>query len=116
MPKDIPADVKQEVTDPFSSGAWIHLLEIVIPTQTTQRIARNTEDVTYDETTFTAGNFEIGDMHFGDDGSFPRIAITIPHDRDKTIEQIINETYGGEAGSVKVIKAGENFLDVAIPA
>ena len=116
MSRELPSDVKQDIVDPFSSGAWFHLVEIVIPGQTTQRIARNTEDVVYSGDTFSAGNFEVSDIEFKSDGSFPRIVVTIPHDRVKTMESILNATYGGDAGSVKVIKAGEDFLDVAIPA
>ncbi len=116
MPKTLPSNVKQDSIDPYSGGAWIHLVEIVVPTQNTQRLARNTEDVTYAGDVFSKFNLDIGEQTFNSDGSIPRITLRVAQDVDRTIEDIINATYGGENGTVKIIKVGENFLDTAIPA
>jgi phage-related protein len=116
MPKTLPAAVHQDAIDPYSGGAWMHLLEIVVPTQNTQRIARNTEDVVYAGDRFTKFNFDVSEQVFSSDGSVPRVTVRIAQDRAKVVEKIINDTYGALNGTVKIIKAGEKFLDVAIPA
>ena len=116
MPKDLTAAVNQDALNPYSGGAWMMLCEIVIPGQTTQRLARNTADVEYDSNTFTKHNLDIGDQTFSGDGSIPQITLKVFQDQTKALETIINDSYGAQAGSVKLIKVGANFLDTPIPA
>lgn len=116
MPKNLPSSVAQDAVQPYSGGAWLYLAEVVIPTKNTQRIARNTEDVTYADSRFVKGNFDIGGMQFSSDGSIPRITLRVAQDRAKALHDAVESTFGALGGSVKIIKAGENFLDAAIPA
>lgn len=116
MPKDLPSSLKQDSIQPYSGGAWLWLTEIVIPTKNTQRIARNTEDVVYADDRFTKGNFDLGGMTFSSDGSIPRITLRVAQDRAKALHDAVEQTYGALGGTVKIIKAGEKFLDEAIPA
>ncbi len=116
MPKTLTGPVNQDAIDPYSGGAWLHLLEIVVPTENTQRIARNTEDVTYAGDKFDKHNFDVSEQIFSSDGSVPRVTVRIAQDRNKIIEKIINDTYGALDGTVKIIKVGEKFLATAIPA
>jgi phage-related protein len=116
MPKTLTPSINQNLADPYSGGAWIHLCEIVVPTQTTQRLARNTEDVAYAGDTFDKFNFDLSEQVFSSDGSVPRVTLRIAQDRTAAIEKIINDTYGALGGTVKIIKAGERYLDQAIPA
>ena len=116
MPKTLTGPINQDSIDPYSGGAWIHLCEIVVPGENTQRLARNTEDVAYAGDQFDKFNFDLSEQVFSSDGSIPRVTLRVAQDRARTIERIINDTYGGAGGSVKIIKIGEKFLATAVPA
>ncbi len=116
MPKTLTGQINQDVINPYSGGAWMALCEIVVPTQNTQRLARNTEEVTYAGNVFDKFNFDVSEQVFSSDGSVPRVTLRVAQDRNATIEKIINDTYGALGGTVKIIKAGEKYLDTAVPA
>jgi phage-related protein len=116
MPKTLPAGMKEDLILPNSGGAWMWLCEIVVPTKTTQYIARNTEDVTYAGQVYTKGNIDINGQVFNSDGSLPRVVIKVAHDLNRTIEQIVDETQGALGATVTLIKVGEKFLSAAVPA
>jgi len=116
MPKTLPANVAEDSIRPYSGGAWLVLCEIAIPTQNTQYLARNTEDVTFAGQDYDAHSFDVSEQIWSCDGSVPRITLRVAQDRSRAIENIINDTQGGIDGTISVIKVGENFLDTPIPA
>ncbi len=107
----LPPFMEKDVIDPYSGGAWLWLCEIVVPTQTTQRIARNTEDVRYGGEDFVAGNFVPGRIPLAGDGSIPRIQLRVAQDETRTLENIVNATKGGTGGTVKLIRTCEKYLE-----
>ncbi len=116
MPKTLTPSVNQDVINPYSGGAWLYLCEIAVPTQSTQFLARNTEDVVYDTQRYTKANVDIGDRVFSGDASIPRVTLRVHQDAGKEIERIVNDTFGALNGTVKVIKVGEKFLAPPIAA
>lgn len=116
---DIPAAIQKEIIDPYSGGAWLWLCEIAVPGYSTQRLARNTEDVVYGGSggdAFTAFNLEVGDQVFSGDGTIPRVTLRTFQDVDRTIEDIVNAAEGALGADVKLIRVNENFLDTPVSA
>lgn len=114
----IPSEMHKDLIDPYGDmGAWIWLVEIVVPTQATQRIARNPVSVVYGIITFVAGNFEPpGQIPLVGDGSIPRIQLRVAQDGTGTLENIINATKGGENGTVKLIRTCEKYFNSPVKA
>ena len=102
--------------DPYSGGAWLWFAEIAIPGYNAIRIARNTEDVVYAGITYTANNFDIGLAPLTGDGSVPRIMLQVVQDAEHTLEDKINVTQGAGGGTIKIIRAHEDFLTEFITA
>jgi len=114
---EIPSFMEKDLIDPYSDmGAWLWLAEIVVPTQTTQRIARNTEDIRYGGEDFTKDNFDVGCIPLAGDSSIPRIQLRVAQDEVGTLEGIVNATKGGVNGTVKLIRTCEKYCDLSIEA
>jgi phage-related protein len=116
MPKTLTSSINEDLILPYSGGAWLRLCEIVIPGETTQRIARNTEDVEYDSETYTKGNFEVGEQEWNSEGYIPRVTLKIAHDINHTIEEFVEDTFGALGATVSVIKVGSRFLTTPVAA
>lgn len=116
MPRTLSSSINKNLNDPLSGGVWLWLCEIVVPTQNTQNLARNTKNVTYDSTEYTKHNLLIGNQEWNSDGSIPRVTLQVAQDINRTIEDIVNATEGAVDGTVKLIKVCDKFLDTAIPA
>lgn len=113
----IPPAMHEDLIDPYGDmGALLWLIEIVVPTQVTQRRARNAVAIVYGVTTFVAGNFDVGRIPLSGDGSIPRIQLRVAQDPDKTLEGIVNATKGGENGTVKLIRTCEKYFDSPVKA
>ncbi len=112
----IPPFMEKDLIDPFASGAWLRLVEIVVPTQDAVYIARNTEDVHYDGHDFEKFNLQISEQMFSSDGSIPRVTLRTFQDISRKIENIINATEGALGGAVKLIKVNEKFLTSPVEA
>ncbi len=114
---NIPPLMHRDIIDPYGDmGGWLWLVEIVVPTQATQRIARNTETVVYGGTKFPKGNFDVGRIPLVGDGSIPRIQLQIAQDETGTLEDIVNATKGGENGTVKLIRTCEKYFNSPVKA
>jgi len=96
------------------NGAWLWLVEITIPGYEIIRLARNPVDVSYGGTLYTASNLDVGVPSLTSDGSTSRAALRVFKDSDRTLETKINATKGACKGSVKIIRAHEDFLEAAI--
>lgn len=116
MSKNLPTEVNRDAIRPYSGGAWLALCEIAVPTQATQYLARNKEDVTYIGQKYTKHNLDVSPQIWTCDNSVPRVTLRVHQDINRTIENIVNESLGAVNGTVKLIKVGEKFLDEAIPA
>ncbi len=104
------ADILAALIDPYSGGAWVWLAEIEIPGYSAIRLARNTEDVIYSGNTFLANNFDIGLSALVGDGSIPRIVLRVVQDGDQVLEDQVNASEGACGGTIKIIRAHEDFL------
>jgi len=115
---EITPAMHEDLINPYGDmGAWLWLVEIVIPTQATQRIARNTVAVVYGVTSFAAGNFDPpGRIPLAGDGSIPRIQLRVAQDGTGTLEGIVNATKGGENGTVKLIRTCEKYFNSPVKA
>jgi len=78
-------------------------------------IARNTDDVTYDQTEYAKGNFDFSGQEFCGDGSIPRVTLRVSKLQNQ-LEQIINATQGALGGQVKLLKVNNNYLNEPVPA
>jgi len=113
----LPPFMEKDVIDPYSGGAWLWLVEIIIPTQTTQRIARNPADVRYGGKDFIKSNFDPPSrISLVGDGSIPRIQLQVAQDGTGVLENIVNATKGGENGTIKIIRTCEKFLEMPAAA
>ncbi len=113
---DIPPAMHKDLIDPYSGGAWLWLCQIIVPGYATVRIACNTEDVIYGEKTYDKFNLDIGEQMFSGDGTIPRVTLRVFQDRNRRIEDIINETEGALGAKLKLIRVCEKFLDNPISA
>ncbi len=114
---DIPPMMHEDLIDPYGDmGAWLWLAEIVVPTQTTQRIARNTATFVYGVTPFMASNFDVGRIPLAGDGSVPRIQLRVAQDETGALEDIVNATKGGENGTITLIRTCEKYFDSPVKA
>lgn len=113
---NIPPFMHKDLIDPYSGGAWIWLCEIAMPGQATRRLARNTEDVTYDSNLFDKFNLQIGEQMFSGDGSIPRVTLRVFQDANRVIENMVNETEGALGANVKLIRVNEKFLNTPVSA
>lgn len=107
----MPPELHESIIDPYAGGAWLWLVKITIPGYSPLWYVRNTVDVTYAGRLYTKNNFKIGLATLSGDGSVPRSALVISQDADYTLEDRINATQGAGGGTVKVIRAHEDFLD-----
>ena len=107
---EITSLMQAVLIDPYSGGAWLWLVEILIPGYDIIRLACNTEDVVYAGNTYEKSNFEVGLQPLVSDGSVPQIMLRVAQSADHTLEDIINETQGGDGGSIKIIRTHEDFL------
>jgi len=110
----IPPFMEKDLIDPYSGGAWLWLAEITIPGQAVQRLARNTEDVTYDGNLFERFNLQIGKQKYSSDGSVPRVTLQVRQDRDRRLEKAIDEAETMLGAHVKLIRVNEKFLDTPV--
>jgi len=107
----MPPEMHAALINPYSGGAWLWLTEIRIPGYSAILLARNPVDVIYAGQTFDADNLEIGMSPLIGDGSVPRTLVKVAQDGDYTLEDKINATKGAGGGSIKIIRAHEDFLD-----
>jgi len=110
----LPPLMQKMLIDPYSGGAWIWLVKIEITGQATQYIARNTEDVVYYSQTYTKGNVDISGQQYTGGCSVPSVNIRIAQDGTGTLEGIINDSNGGEDGTVTLIRTHEDFFTDSI--
>jgi len=113
---DIPDFMHKDLIDPYSGGAWLWLCQITVPTQTIQRIARNTEDVNYSGNIFDKFNFDVSEQIFSSDGSIPQVTLRVFQDVNRRMENIINATEGALGADIKLIRVNEKFLSTPVTA
>jgi len=113
---EIPAAIRADLIKPYSGGAWLWLAEIVIPEQTTQRIARNTEDIKHAGKTYKGWNFTPGKQTFAGDGRIPRFSLQVAQDPDGVLEGIVNASRGAKNGVIKLLRVNEKFLNYEVAA
>jgi len=110
----IPPAMHRAFIDPYSGGAWLWLVEISIPGFATIYLARNTENVVYAGREYEKFNFDLGLSAQAGDGNIPRTMLSVVQDADYTLEDKINATQGGAGGTVKLIRAHEDFLNTSV--
>lgn len=113
---EIPPFMHKDLIDFVAGGAWLWLVEIVVPGYNVVRIARNTENVHYGEDDFQKFNLQIGEQIFSGDGSIPRVTLRTFQDYNRAIEDLINEAEGALGAAVKLIRVNEKFLDIPVAA
>ncbi len=107
---EMPPLMHSLLIDPYQGGAWMWLFDISIPGYTTVYLARNTENVTYAENTYTTDNIDVGLAGLVADDSVPRTIVKVAKHPDYRLENKINATQGGGGGTIKIIRVHEDFL------
>lgn len=98
-----------------SDGAWIILLDIEIPgIETVVTICRNTEDITWNGTTYIAFPFEIGDVSEDSKGTLPSIELKVSNVA-QVLQSYIEEGQGGVQSTVTLRVVHSKHLDVTTP-
>lgn len=113
---EIPPFMHKDLIDMVAGGAWLWLVEIVVPNYAAVRIARNTKDVRYGVDLFDKFNLQIGEQIFSGDGSIPRVTLRVFQDMNRRVEDIINESEGALGAEVKLIRVNEKFLHLPVAA
>lgn len=110
----IPSFMLADLIAPYSGGAWLWLIEVIVPGYDTVRLARNTEDVFYGTHNFPKSSFAVNKQVLSGDGTIPRLALRIAQDETHNLEAIMNATKGMGNGSVKIIRTCEKFSDTPV--
>ena len=113
--EDLPSNLQNDLIRPNRPNQWLWLCRFAVSGQTTQYMARNTEDVNYDTTDYAAMALEVGNQTKGGDGSIPEVTLKVTA-LNETLYDIIQATQGAVGGAVKLIKVNSDFLETAIPA
>ena len=113
---EIPAELLAALIDPYSGGAIIWLVEINIPGYAAIRLSNQKVDIVYAGTTYLRWNLDVKLASLSGDGSIPRIMLSVAQDANYTLEDKINATEGAGGGTIKIIRAFEDFLDDKIKA
>lgn len=104
----LPADLILEKNRVASNSPWLILLEVSVSTSTLS-LVRNTEDIVYNSTTYTAFPFEIDSTQQTSKGEIPSLSLRVCN-----INQVMQsyiETYDGLIGNViniKIVSKPEN--------
>ncbi len=73
----LPSALRLEKNKLAATQPWVLLLELTLPDTTVQRLAQNTEDVTYGAQTWTAFSFKMGEQGQSGDGKIQSVTIQL---------------------------------------
>jgi len=90
-------------------SVWIILLEITLTDSTTLRLARNTEDITFDGDVYTAFPFEIDSIGQHSKGEIPTVRLKISN-ITQLMQPYLEELEGGIGSTVKIIVVNSAHL------
>lgn len=109
--KTLPANLILSKNALASTDPWILLLEVTIPTDPVQtlRIARNTEDVTFQGNVYTAFSFEIDTVTESSKGELPSVSIRVSN-VNQMMQSYIEEYDGLISQPVKLIVVNAQYL------
>jgi len=99
-----------------STGAWIVLLEITLPSPSTDviRLARNNEDITWDGENWVGFPFEIDEIGESNKGEIPQVVVRVGN-VTRVIQAYLEEAGGGIGAAIKVMVVHSGHLDLTTP-
>lgn len=110
---NVPAAIIPELNSLSNTDGVILLCEIQLPdSAVTLRLARNTDDITWDGETWTKFPFDLDDLGEGKNGEAPQVAIRVSN-VNRAIQSYIEEVDGGVDGTVilRLVHAAHLDLD-----
>lgn len=109
---NISAAAKIEKNKLAADGAWLVLLEIMIPVlNETLRLVRNTDDVTWRGYTWTAFPFAPDNIAEDSKGELQTLAVKVSN-VTRTIQYYLEQGEGGVGASVKLYVVHSKHLDL----
>jgi phage-related protein len=99
--KTIPAALILEKNKIATTSAWIILAEVTFVDGTIVRLARNTEDITFETHVFTAFPFELDTIGF-DQGRIPSVVLKI-NNTTRLIQYYLEDSNGAIGATVRLI-------------
>ena len=113
--EDLTPQLQQKSIGPNTGDKWLWLCKFVVATHPTQRIARDTKDVTYNSEVFEKMSLQVGSQTKGGDGSIPEVVLKVSA-LNETLYHIIEATNGAVGSDVQLIKVNTDVLDASVPA
>lgn len=104
----LPALITAEKNKLSATSAWLVLLTITLPDLTVVRIARNSEDVTYQGNTFTAFDFRLDPVSHESKGRLPSVNLTVGN--AGRVFQAYIEAQSGIVGSTVLLQVVNSAL------
>ena len=115
MAVTLPSSFKESLIDPLDKNVWLWLVQLAIPSESTQYVVGNNENVTYDGQLYSADNIEVGARNINSEGNIPTITLRTTA-LNSTIYELVQRSSGASGADVKLIKVNNAFLATSIPA
>jgi lambda family phage minor tail protein L len=107
---NLPAIAIIEKNKLSSTGAWLVLLEVIVSPTMQIQVCHNTEDITWNGTTWVAFPFEIGDIEESGKGELPQFEIRVSN-VTRVIQSYLEEANGGVGAKVTLRVIHSDHLD-----
>lgn len=107
--KTLPAALILEKNKIASTGAWLLLLDITLPTASVIRLANNTENVTFGGNAYTAFPFEIDASKSSTQGEIPQVTLRVSN-ATRSLQPYIEQYNGAVGFSFKLTVVNSNHL------
>lgn len=114
MPLTISSDAISEKNKLSNSGAWLLLLEVIYPGETSIRVCLNTENITWDGETWYGVPFNLDDIEESNEGEVTETSITV-YDIERRIIPYIDAYDGGVGATAYIYIVHSNHLDNTTP-
>ena len=89
MPKDLSTETVEEINELYQNEAWLTLLDIKDSNEETKmNLVINTEDVIFNNKTYTATSVEVGDITQATSGSLPTVPLNVQN-VDRIVGQMV---------------------------
>lgn len=113
--ESLPSHIQRDSIRPHSGSKYLWLATIAVPSTPTQRIAQNTEEVTYNGNTFKPESMEVGSQPRSGDGALPEIVLQVSA-LNEVLYEIIRSAQGALGAPVQLIKVNDQLLDSSVAA
>lgn len=108
----LPLALRTAKNQLVGTAPWLLLLDVTLPDASHIRLARNTDDVTFDGQTYTAFAFELGELRNGGDGRIAGVSLRVANPQ-RALQPYLEAHAGlvGCAVQLMVVHAGNLAAD-----